>query len=109
MRALRAEAVLTWAYALGFGVPAIPVAIFLRRKGRLPSFLGKFEMYGGPYGFYPPGSLIKDTTEINRNPVLYLLHHAGCPYATVAGLAAAHCINGRVKPPYRMWFPFVQQ
>lgn len=49
MRALRAEAVLTWAYALGFGVPAIPVAIFLRRKGRLPSFLGQFEMYGGPW------------------------------------------------------------
>jgi carboxypeptidase T len=72
-------------------------------------FAYTFELYGGPYGFYPPGSLIKDTTEINRNPVLYLLQNAGCPYATVAGLSAAHCINGRIKPPYRMWLPFVMQ
>ena len=40
---------LTWVYALGFGVPAIPVAIFLRRNGRLPTFLGQFEVYGGPW------------------------------------------------------------
>jgi hypothetical protein len=49
MTSLRIEAVLTWAYVLGFGGSTLPVAVFLRRQGRLPSFLGRFEMYGGPW------------------------------------------------------------
>jgi hypothetical protein len=39
----------TWAYALGFGVPTVPVSIHLVRNGHLPSFLGLFEMFGGPW------------------------------------------------------------
>lgn len=45
----RAAAVLIWIYAAGFGLPAIPVAIYLRRNGRLPTFLDLFQVYGGPW------------------------------------------------------------
>lgn len=34
-----------------FGVPAVPVAIFLANKGRLPSLWGLFDMYGGPWSY----------------------------------------------------------
>ena len=33
----------TWAYAAMFGVPAVPVAIFLAEQGRLPSLWGLFD------------------------------------------------------------------
>jgi hypothetical protein len=49
MVALRAEALLTWVYAAGFGGSTIPVAVYLHRRGTLPSFFGLFEMYGGPW------------------------------------------------------------
>jgi hypothetical protein len=49
MTAARAAAIVTWAYAAGFGISTIPVAIFLGRTGRLPNFLGLFESYGGPW------------------------------------------------------------
>jgi hypothetical protein len=49
MTALRVEAVLTWAYAAGFGGSTIPVAVYLRRHGRLPTFFGLFDMDGGPW------------------------------------------------------------
>ena len=49
LRAARAEAVVTWAYAGGFSITAIPVGVYLLRRGSLPSFLGLFEMYGGPW------------------------------------------------------------
>jgi hypothetical protein len=38
-----------WCYAAGFGLFTIPVAIYLKQRGRLPSFFGLFEMYGGPW------------------------------------------------------------
>ena len=47
--AARAAAVVTWVYAAGFGLPAPIVAAYLMREGRLPEFLGLFEMYGGPW------------------------------------------------------------
>jgi hypothetical protein len=47
--ALRVEAALTWLYAAGFGGSTVPVAMYLRRRGRLPTFFGLFEMYGGPW------------------------------------------------------------
>ena len=49
LRAARAEAVVTWAYAAGFGIPAVPVGVYLLQHGSLPSFFGLFEMYGGPW------------------------------------------------------------
>jgi hypothetical protein len=71
-------------------------------------FAYTFEMYGGLYGFYPPGTLIAAETARNRAAALYLLHSAGCPYAAL-GLAAeaARCTDGRVNPPRRVWLPFV--
>jgi len=42
-------AVLTWIYAAAFGIPAIPDAVYLLRRGRLPTFLNLFPMYGGPW------------------------------------------------------------
>lgn len=45
----RIAAVVTWCYAAGFGISTIPVAIYLLRRGSLPTFLGLFETYGGPW------------------------------------------------------------
>jgi hypothetical protein len=42
-------ATVTWLYAAAFGIPAIPVAMFLQREGRLPSLWGLFEIYAGPW------------------------------------------------------------
>jgi hypothetical protein len=69
-------------------------------------FAYTFEMYGGPYSFYPPGALITETTTINRPALLYLLTHAGCPYQVI-GKAAQYCTNGRINPPRRFWLPIV--
>jgi hypothetical protein len=49
MRTARAAAVVTWVYAACFGLPAPFVAVYRVREGRLPEFLGLFEMYGGPW------------------------------------------------------------
>lgn len=49
MSTARAAAVVTWTYAAGFGLPAPFVAAYLVREGRLPNFLGLFDMYGGPW------------------------------------------------------------
>ena len=46
-RTARAAAVVTWAYVGGFGGFALPVAVYLNRQDRLPTFLGLFQMYGG--------------------------------------------------------------
>jgi hypothetical protein len=45
----RTATLVTLAYAAMFGVPAVPVAIFLAEKGRLPSLWGMFDMYAGPW------------------------------------------------------------
>lgn len=50
-RSARAAAVVTWIYAAGFGIPAIPVGAYLLKKGRLPTFFDLFEIYGGPWFF----------------------------------------------------------
>ena len=42
-------AILTWLYAAGFGISAVPVAAYLLRRGTLPEFFGLFPMYGGPW------------------------------------------------------------
>ena len=49
MNRSRLVASVTWVYAAMFGVPAVPVAIFLAKEGRLPSLWGLFDMYAGPW------------------------------------------------------------
>ena len=49
MRQARAAAVVTYVYAAAFGLPAIPVAIYLTSRGALPTFMDLFPMYGGPW------------------------------------------------------------
>jgi len=49
MTSAQIAAVLTWAYAAGFGIPVAYVAPHLVREGTLPTFLGMFPMYGGPW------------------------------------------------------------
>lgn len=49
MTALHIEAILTWLYAAGFGGATIPVAVYLYRRGKLPTFFDLFEMYRGPW------------------------------------------------------------
>ena len=52
-------AVLTWAYAAGFGVPAVPVSVYLLRRGSLPWFGDLFPMYGGPWsGRFKDGQFV---------------------------------------------------
>lgn len=45
----RAAAIITWVYATGFGLPAIPIAVFVVRQRSLPWFLHLFPVYGGPW------------------------------------------------------------
>ena len=47
--AAKAAAIVTWAYAACFGLPAIPVAVYLLRTGRLPLLFDAFPVYGGPW------------------------------------------------------------
>lgn len=49
MTSAQTAAVLTWVYAAGFGIPVAYVAPYLVRNGTLPTFLGMFPMYGGPW------------------------------------------------------------
>ena len=49
MRTAHATAIVTWAYASGFGLPAPIVAGYLRTHGQLPSFFGLFDLYEGPW------------------------------------------------------------
>ena len=49
MRRSRAAATVTWVYVAMFGIPAVPVAVFLADHGRLPSLWGMFSMYAGPW------------------------------------------------------------
>ena len=51
MRTARAAAMVTWVYAAAYGIPAVPVSIYLLQRGRLPSFRDLFDMYGGPWWF----------------------------------------------------------
>ena len=48
-RTARAAAIVTWVYAAAFGLPAIPIAVFVVRQHTLPWFLDLFPMYGGPW------------------------------------------------------------
>jgi hypothetical protein len=49
MQKVRVAAVLTWIYAAAFGVPAVPVSVYLLQHGDLPMFMDLFRMYGGPW------------------------------------------------------------
>jgi len=49
MKSSRAAAVVTWSYVAGFGIATIPVALYFRKHGRLPSFFGLFDMMAGPW------------------------------------------------------------
>jgi hypothetical protein len=49
MLALRVSAVLTCLIEVDFGAPAPFVAGYLLKNGKLPTFLGLFPMYGGPF------------------------------------------------------------
>ncbi len=45
----RVAAVITWTYTAGFGISAVPVAVYLHKRGTLPWFEDLFPMYGGPW------------------------------------------------------------
>lgn len=49
MNSARSAAVLTWVYTAAFGIPAIPVSVFLLQRGRLPNLWGLFDVYGGAW------------------------------------------------------------
>lgn len=58
MRAERAAAVLTWISAAAFGLPALPVSVYLLHYGHLPTMLGLFPMYGGPWDGLEGGTFV---------------------------------------------------
>lgn len=58
MKSARAMAVLTWIYTAAFGVPAIPVSVYLLQSGELPTMLGLFTMYGGPWDVVEDGTFV---------------------------------------------------
>jgi hypothetical protein len=45
----RSAAVVCWVFAEAFGLPAVPVAVFEMREGRLPWLWDLFPMYSGPW------------------------------------------------------------
>ena len=47
-RLWRTSAVLMWVIAAGFGLPTVPVAVYVLRWHQLPWFFDLFPMYGGP-------------------------------------------------------------
>lgn len=59
--AARLCAFLTWIYTAGFGIPAIPVAVYVHRRDMLPWFGGLFPMYGACCSLPRPG-LLDDAT-----------------------------------------------
>jgi hypothetical protein len=85
-RMTQAAAITTWAYAGGFGVPTVPVAIYLVIHGRLPTFLGLFPMYGGPW-----------SSRLKRGPFIALLGAFLVLTRTAAGSAQSSCPTGRYQ------------
>jgi hypothetical protein len=49
MNGPRTAALLTWIYAACFGLPAVPVAVYVADRGTLPWLADLFPMYGGPW------------------------------------------------------------
>ena len=49
VRASRWAGGVSLAYAVGFGLPALPIAAYVRSEGRLPWLWDLFPMYGGPW------------------------------------------------------------
>jgi hypothetical protein len=47
-RLWRTSAILIWLNAAGFGLPTVPVAVYVLRWHQLPWFFDLFPMYGGP-------------------------------------------------------------
>ena len=82
----RTAALVTWAYAAMFGVPAVPVAIFLAEKGGLPSLLGMFDMYAGPWSARFPD---------NRVVALLLVYFGLALAAVVSGWLLWEIAQGR--------------
>ena len=54
----RIAAVLTWIYAAAFGVPAVPVSVYLLQHGEVPMFMDLFPMYGGPWDVIEDGAFV---------------------------------------------------
>ena len=58
MQKARIAAVLTWIYVACFGVPAVPVSVYLLQHGELPMFMDLFAMYGGPWDVIDDGAFV---------------------------------------------------
>ena len=100
--ALRVEAALTWLYAAGFGGSTVPVAMYLRRRGRLPTFFGLFEMYGGPW------SRRGSQRDFVRRLMAFLLTTAAAAWAAwlVWNASMVGAILTLVLLPVEAWFWF---
>lgn len=48
-RSARAAAIVTWVYTAAYGLPAVPIVVYLIRERELPWLLDLFPMYGGPW------------------------------------------------------------
>lgn len=48
IRLWRTSAILIWLNAAAFGLPTVPVAVYVLQRHQLPWFFDLFPMYGGP-------------------------------------------------------------
>lgn len=62
VRSAHAAAVVTWVYAAAFGLPVIPVVLILVQRQNLPTLLGLFQVYGGPW-----------SSELSADSLIWLL------------------------------------
>lgn len=58
------------------------------------------------YGFYPPSAAIETETARNREAVLLLIQHAGCPY-TLTGQGEIYCTTAPYVAQQSTWLPIV--
>jgi hypothetical protein len=49
VRSARVAAGVAWVYAACWGIPAVPVSVFIQRYYRLPNFMCLFDVYAGPW------------------------------------------------------------
>lgn len=73
--AAKAATIVTWVYAACFGLPAIPVAVYLLRNGRLPWLFDAFPIYGGPW--YHSGQPERFAAQLGAFLVLMLVVSSG--------------------------------
>jgi hypothetical protein len=89
--AAKAAAAVTSVYAACFGLPEIPVAVYLLRVGRLPWLFDLFSMYSGPW--YDSGLAGRSAAQLGAVLVVMLVVSWGARLAQHPGHCGAVAIE----------------